>query len=50
MSLALAYLDGDVVVARPALTVFVVGEARPARILPEIPYDPQGLRLRDAPS
>ena len=48
MSLALAYVDRDVVAARPSLSVDVVGEPRPARILPEIPYDPVGLRLRDA--
>jgi dimethylglycine dehydrogenase len=50
LSLALAYVDGEVAAARPELTVDVVGEPRPARILPEIPYDPKGLRLRDAPS
>jgi dimethylglycine dehydrogenase len=48
-SLALAYVDRDVVDARPELTVFVVGVARTARILPEPPYDPKGARLRDAP-
>ncbi|MBF8289522.1 MAG: glycine cleavage system protein, partial [Chloroflexi bacterium] len=46
-SLALAYVDTDVFVARPELSVDIVGEPRPARILPEIPYDPRGLRLRD---
>jgi dimethylglycine dehydrogenase len=50
MSLALAYVDSDVVAARPSLNVDVVGERRPARILPAIPYDPTGLRLRDGPS
>ena len=50
LSLALAYLDRDVAAARPELLVDVVGESRPARILPEIPYDPRGLRLRDAAS
>ena len=48
MSLALAYVDREVVTAGAELTMYVVGEPRPARILPEIPYDPQGLRLRDA--
>ncbi len=48
MSLALAYLDSDVVAARRELAVEVVGEPKTARILPEIPYDPRGLRLRDA--
>jgi dimethylglycine dehydrogenase len=47
LSLALAYVDREVVAAGPGLTVYVVGEPRPARILPEIPYDPRGLRLRD---
>ena len=32
---------------RADLTVFVVGEPRTARFLPEIPYDPKGARLRD---
>ena len=48
LSLALAYVDREVVTAGAELTMYVVGEPRPARILPEIPYDPQGLRLRDA--
>jgi dimethylglycine dehydrogenase len=47
MSLALAYLDRDVVDAAPEVTVFVVGEPRTARILPEPPYDPKGARLRE---
>ena len=46
-SLALAYLERDVAASSPELTVFVVGEPRTARILPEIPYDPKGARLRD---
>jgi len=46
-SLALAYVDRDVAGSAPELTVFVVGDARTARILPEIPYDPKGTRLRD---
>ena len=28
------------------LTVYVVGIARAARVLPEIPYDPAGAKLR----
>ena len=47
MSLALAYVDSDVAASSPELTVFVVGEPRAARILPEIPYDPKGAKLRD---
>jgi dimethylglycine dehydrogenase len=46
-SLALAYLDTDVAESAPEVTVFVVGDPRPATILPEIPYDPTGARLRD---
>ncbi len=46
-SLALAYVDRVVVDSRPDVSVFVVGEERPARILTEPPYDPKGLRLRD---
>jgi dimethylglycine dehydrogenase len=46
-SLALAYVDRDVIEAGPALRVDVVGEPRAARILPEVPYDPLGSRLRD---
>jgi dimethylglycine dehydrogenase len=46
-SLALAYVDTDVVETNPELTVYVVGEERAGRILPEPPYDPKGSRLRD---
>ena len=51
MSLALAYVDVDVAEAPTGLgglTVTVIGDPRPARILPAIPYDPNGLRLRDS--
>jgi dimethylglycine dehydrogenase len=47
MSLALASVDREVAAERPELTVYVIGEPRTARILPEPPYDPQGRRLRD---
>jgi dimethylglycine dehydrogenase len=47
LSLALAYLDPEVTAVERDLTVYVVGEPRSARILPGIPYDPLGLRLRD---
>jgi len=43
-SLALAYVDRDALDAD--LTVFVVGEPRATEILPEIPYDPTGTKLR----
>jgi dimethylglycine dehydrogenase len=45
-SLALAYVDRAVAQAPVPLTVTVVGEARPALLLREPPYDPLGLRLR----
>jgi dimethylglycine dehydrogenase len=47
MSLALAYVDTDVIEPSLELTVYVVGEPRQARILPEPPYDPKGDRLRE---
>jgi dimethylglycine dehydrogenase len=46
-SLALAHVDRDVIERGDAVDVYVIGEPRPARILPEIPYDPKGARLRD---
>jgi dimethylglycine dehydrogenase len=46
-SLALAYLDRDVADAGDQVSVYVIGDARAARILPEPPYDPAGRRLRD---
>ena len=46
MSLALAYVDADVLDAGADLTVYVVGIARAARVLPEVPYDPAGAKLR----
>jgi dimethylglycine dehydrogenase len=45
-SLALAYVDRAVAQTPVPLTVTVVGEARPATLLREPPYDPLGLRLR----
>jgi len=45
-SLALGYVDTDVADSDEELTVFVIGEPRPARVLPEPPYDPQGLLMR----
>jgi dimethylglycine dehydrogenase len=45
-SLALAYVDRDVIESADDLEVFVVGEARTARILPEAPYDPTSSKLR----
>lgn len=45
-SLALAYVDREIVSAAPALTVDVVGERRTARLLPQPAWDPRGERLR----
>jgi dimethylglycine dehydrogenase len=46
-SLALAYVDAEVIETSPELTVYVVGEERAGQILPEPPYDATGSRLRD---
>ena len=46
-SLALAYVDHDVIGSDPEIAVSVVGESRSCRILSEPPYDPQGLRIRE---
>ena len=45
-SLALAYVDRDIVREAPALTVDVVGETRAARLLREPAWDPKGARIR----
>jgi len=45
-SLALAYVDLDVIESADDLDVYIVGEARTARILPAAPYDPTGSKLR----
>jgi dimethylglycine dehydrogenase len=46
-SLALAYIDRQALEGGRDVTVYVVGDPRTARILPEPPYDPVGRRLRD---
>ncbi len=46
ISLALGYVAADIAEAQPALGVDVDGERRTARILPQVPYDPSGARLR----
>jgi dimethylglycine dehydrogenase len=46
-SLALGLIETPVANDAPELTVYVVGRPRTARILPELPYDPAGTRLRD---
>jgi len=45
-SLALAYIDSDSCQTREPLTVTIIGQPRPARILLAPPYDPAGTRLR----
>ena len=45
-SLALAYVDRDVVREAPALTVDVVGESRAAHVLRQAAWDPKGQRIR----
>jgi dimethylglycine dehydrogenase len=45
-SLALAYVDTAMCQTRDPLTVTIIGQPRPARILPAPPYDPAGTRLR----
>jgi dimethylglycine dehydrogenase len=45
-SLALAYVDRDVIESAVDLDVYIVGEARTARILPAAPYDPTSSKLR----
>jgi dimethylglycine dehydrogenase len=45
-SLALSYINSDLVGMDPELLVSVIGERRPARVLPEVPYDPTGSHLR----
>jgi dimethylglycine dehydrogenase len=45
-SLALAYLERAVAERPVPLEVHVLGRLRSARVLPEPPYDPRGLRLR----
>ncbi len=49
-SLALAFVERAAAEAGPSLVVDVLGEARPARILPVVPYDASGARLRDGPT
>jgi dimethylglycine dehydrogenase len=46
LSLAMAYVEADALDAALPLEVSVVGDRFPARVLPEPPYDPTGIRLR----
>jgi dimethylglycine dehydrogenase len=45
-SLAMAYLDQDVLGSGSELEVHVVGEKRPCRVIAPSPYDPSGTRMR----
>ncbi|MEZ5777162.1 MAG: FAD-dependent oxidoreductase [Paracoccaceae bacterium] len=45
-SLAMGYVDSAVVDDQPPLTVDVIGQPRPARIIPASPHDPSGARMR----
>ncbi|MBW2540821.1 MAG: FAD-dependent oxidoreductase [Deltaproteobacteria bacterium] len=45
-SLALAYLDREFSESADEFDIYIVGEARTARILSEVPYDPSGSKLR----
>lgn len=46
-SLALAYVADDVAMPGAVLEVAILGRPHRATVLPEAPFDPQGLRLRD---
>ena len=45
-SLALAYVDSSVIDAGSPLSVSIIGDLCDATILPEVPYDPSGSRMR----
>jgi dimethylglycine dehydrogenase len=45
-SLAMGYVTPEARSTSAMLSVSVVGEPRPARILPQAPFDPRGLRMR----
>lgn len=45
-SLAMGYVDNDVAAHDQALEVHILGDRRPATVLREAPYDPQGKRMR----
>jgi dimethylglycine dehydrogenase len=42
----LGYIRSDLADASRALEIEILGERRPARVLNEAPYDPEGKRLR----
>ena len=45
-SLALALVEADIAAPGTGLTVHVVGEERPAVVIPPSPWDPEGTRMR----
>jgi len=45
-SLALAYLARGQIDESADYEIYIMGEKRPARLLPEIPYDPAGKKMR----
>ena len=45
-SLALAYVPGALAGSTSGLEIEILGERRPARILPAPPYDPDGMKMR----
>ncbi|GAB4304779.1 MAG: FAD-dependent oxidoreductase [Roseovarius sp.] len=45
-SLAMAMVDRDAAAIGTGLSVHVVGEERPARVIPPSPYDPEGRAMR----
>jgi dimethylglycine dehydrogenase len=47
-SLAMAYVEADVATQAPPLSVDILGDRRPARIIPRSVYDPEGARIRAA--
>ena len=46
INLALAYVDTAAAVIGTELNVEFIGERFPARVIPDCPYDPDGLRMR----
>jgi len=46
MSLAMGYLQSRIPADRPGLSVTILGERRPCRVLPQAPVDPGGVRMR----
>lgn len=45
-SLAMALVERELAEPGTELTTHIVGEERPARVIPASPYDPEGTRMR----